>query len=91
MSGGPEFETIITDDFKEESTVKPIPSLGNVSFAELIQEYFPYPYGSEKPITLCDAFIRKYMWSKKTQVCMQIRRSKIDAKLILDGSYNTQY
>ena len=45
------------------------------------------PYGSEKPITLCDAFIRKYLSSKKTKVCMQIRRSQEDAKLILENLY----
>ena len=28
------------------------------------------PYGSEKPITLCEAFVRKYLTVQKDQVCM---------------------
>lgn len=32
------------------------------------------PYGCEKPITLCEAFVRKYFTIRKNDVCMQIRR-----------------
>ena len=33
---------------------------------EVVLEYYTYPYGSEKPITLCEAFIRKYIGTRKT-------------------------
>lgn len=61
--------------------------VGGRDIFEMIKEKNPMPYGSEKPITLCDAFIRKYLSSKKTKVCMQIRRSQEDAKLILENLY----
>lgn len=61
--------------------------VGGKDIYQLIREKTPMPYGSEKPITLCDAFIRKYLSSKKTKVCMQIRRSQEDARLILENLY----
>ena len=34
------------------------------------------PYGAEKPITLTEAFVRKYLTVKKNSICMQMRRLK---------------
>ena len=48
---------------------------GGKDVYDLIKEKTPMPYGTEKPLTLCEAFIRKYLSSKKQKVCMQIRRS----------------
>ena len=31
-----------------------------------MQENYNYQYGSEKPITLCEAFVRKYLNTKKS-------------------------
>ena len=33
-----------------------------------------FPYGTEKPVTMCEAFVRKYLTVNKSDVCMQIRR-----------------
>ena len=61
--------------------------LGGKDVYDRIREKTPMPYGTEKPLTLCEAFIRKYLSSKKSKVCMQIRRSQEDAKLILENLY----
>jgi hypothetical protein len=54
-----------------------------------MQEIYKYQHGSEKPITLCEAFVRKYLNTKKSQVCMQIRRLYEEAQLILDNLHQT--
>lgn len=83
---------IWSKEFEDEAAKASIDSsgkgkVGGKDIYQLIREKTPMPYGSEKPITLCDAFIRKYLSSKKTKVCMQIRRSQEDAKLILENLY----
>jgi len=52
----------------------------NESFAKELKKY---PYGSEKPITLCEAFVRKYLSVVKSSVCMQMRRKTDDVLKIL--------
>ena len=43
------------------------------------------PYGSERPMTLCEAFVRKYLTVEKNSICMQMRRSRTDALNIMTG------
>ena len=38
---------------------------GGKDVYDRIREKTPMPYGTEKPLTLCEAFIRKYLSSKK--------------------------
>jgi len=52
-----------------------------------MRELNKVPYGSEKPITLCEAFIRKYLVFNKSEVCMQMRRSKEDALFIIKSMH----
>ena len=49
-----------TEEKKEFATVN------GKSIEEVVAETYTYPYGSEKPITLCEAFIRKFMGTRKT-------------------------
>ena len=49
---------------------------------KFIEELQNLPYGSEKPVTLCEAFVRKYLLLKKSSVCMQMRRAVGDAREI---------
>jgi hypothetical protein len=36
-------------------------------------------------MTLCEAFVRKYLTIEKKSICMQMRRSKTDALNIMPG------
>ena len=49
---------------------------------KFVEELQNLPYGSEKPVTLCEAFVRKYLHLKKSSVCMQMRRAVADAREI---------
>ena len=58
------------------------PLLDGKTIDQQVEDRMTFEYGAERPITLCEAFIRKYLATKKTQVCMQMRRSKEEALLI---------
>lgn len=61
--------------------------VGGKDIYQLLREKQSMPYGSEKPITLCEAFINKYMSTKKDKVCMQIKRSLKEANHIYLNIY----
>ena len=63
-----EFEIEAAKSKMDNSTTKG--KAGGKDIYEHIREKTPMPYGTEKPLTLCEAFIRKYMSSKKTKICM---------------------
>ena len=66
------------------------PMIEGKTLREIIAEMSPLDYGAERPITLCEAFIRKYLCTRKTQVCMQMRRSKEQVSLILDEEFKPE-
>ena len=93
-SDAPLYKTPTKESDAFEPEVDPTKPKGAIidgkTIQEMVKEYFQHPYGAEKPITLCEAFIRKYLSTRKTQVCMQMRRSKEEAALILGEDFKAE-